>query len=522
MTLLAADDRAYLSTGRAGRYALAGLVLNAADAQGCMWLAEVEGWDAPEVETPLDRRPSGHGGYAGEPTYNPRVLAIEGTVAAPTPEDLDAAKERWTAAVYGELPTMSRYEHLDEAPARGLWVYPTGKPRWRYLDDRLAEFAVTLLAEDPVKTGTPFTVGPVRLASLGGEGGYALAGVSPLTAYSSASATETRRNRVPNPRAASATSWTINAGTGGTAALSAQSSGGPSGESFARATYSVANTTAAGTSPSASVRADGRAAQPLPIPVTPGEVLSGAVEARTSVAQRVSAAVWFFDAAGATTGIAPSFVAGPAAVLTANTWTRLLVEGVTVPAGSAYAMVGASTASGTGAVPFPVGATFDATRGQLEATPTAAAYFDGATADAPPLEYAWSGAANASPSTQQTAAYSTAAAAGGSYVGLVPNDGDEPAMPVYRISGPLPDPVVQVSTGEYAHLDLTLTADDTAVIDTASGTVQVNGVSRYDAWGPGSTFPLIPPGGAEVRLRSLTGGADPAAQLLVDSVSAWR
>jgi hypothetical protein len=107
-------------------------------------------------------------------------------------------------------------------------------------------------------------------------------------------------------------------------------------------------------------------------------------------------------------------------------------------------------------------------------------------------------------------------------VAFVPNAGDEAAHATYRISGPAPQPIVQVSTGEYAHLRLDLGAADTATIDTADGTVTVNGVNRYDAWGPGSTFPLIPPGGAEVRLRSYTGGADPAAALLIDSAPAWR
>jgi hypothetical protein len=67
-------------------------------------------------------------------------------------------------------------------------------------------------------------------------------------------------------------------------------------------------------------------------------------------------------------------------------------------------------------------------------------------------------------------------------------------------------------------------------VDTAAGTSTVNGVNRYDAWGAGSVFPLIPaadpilgtPGGVEVRLRSGTGGVDPNASLTVLTAPSWK
>jgi hypothetical protein len=304
VTLIAADDRAYLTTTHGARYALGdpdnpALTLNAADLFGCMWACDVpEGWDSPEVNTPMDRRPTGHGGYAGEPTYEPRVLAFEGTVTAPTAEDLTAAHARWLTALLGPLPAMWRYTHLDETPVRGLWVYPSGKPKWRALDDRVAEFAFVLVAEDPIKTGTAAAYGPVRLPTAGGEGGVAY---------------------------------------------------------------------------------------PLSFPVT--------------------------------------YSAGTV----------------------------------------------------------------------------------------------------GSTVAHVANDGDEDAHAVYTITGPLPGPQVLLSTGEHATLTADLpTGNDVAVIDTATGTVTINGADRFDAWAAGSTFPLIPPGGADVRLRSTTGGTDQAAYLTVTSAPAWK
>lgn len=106
-------------------------------------------------------------------------------------------------------------------------------------------------------------------------------------------------------------------------------------------------------------------------------------------------------------------------------------------------------------------------------------------------------------------------------VAQVPNGGDEPAHAVYTITGPIPQPIVQLGNGEFVALLLDLGAGDRAVVDTDLGTVEVNGVNRYDAFGPGSTFPLVPPGGVEVRLLSAAGGTSPAAGLTITTAPRW-
>jgi hypothetical protein len=303
VTLILLDDRTEFLAEHDQRYALGPpeaplLTLNAADPFGCAWLAVLDGWDAPEVTTPMDRRPDGHGGFVGASSYEPRSLALEGTVTAPDRPALAAAGRRFLGAILGDLSGFVRFTHLDDDPApRGLWVRPVGQPKWDAFSDRAADFACVLLAEDPIRTGTTRTYGPVRGPTTEGEGGYAL-------------------------------------------------------------------------------------------PVT-----------------------------------MPAVSAAPAPATT---------------------------------------------------------------------------------------------------VAKVENEGDEAAHATYRIAGPIAQPVVQVSTGEFVFLRLDLGDADTATVDTASGVVDVNGVIRYDAWGPGSTFPLIPPGGAEVRLRSYTGGSHPAASLTVDSAPSWR
>jgi hypothetical protein len=306
VTLIAADDRAYLVSEWSERYALGDpanplLVLNDDDSAGCLWAADVpDGWDFPEVDTPLDRRQDGHGGYAGEPTYNARSLSFEGSVTAPTREALRGAYRRLMAAVLGSVPGYVRYTHLDEDGAPGLWLLPTGKPKWRALDDRYAEFAFVMVAEDPIKTGAAGTYGAVRLPAAGGEGGYPI---------------------------------------------------------------------------------------------------------------------------GATGAVAP--------------WT--------------------------------------AAGGTLAQT-----------------------------------------------VVRVPNTGDEDAHAVYTVTGPVPQPRLVLGNGQYVQLAADLGALDRWVVDTAAGTSTVNGVNRYDAWGAGSVFPLIPPGGVELRLRSATGGTDQTAGASVLTAPSWK
>jgi hypothetical protein len=306
VTLLAADSRAYLTAERPVRSALCDpaaptLTLNAVDSSGCMWVADTpDGWDAAEMTTPVDRKAYGDGGYAGDPTLEPRTLTIEGTVAAPTPEALASAYRTFLAAVQSRSGPI-RYTHLDEWPAAmGLWCNPVGRPKWRAEDTRVANFSFLLVAEDPAKTGAAVSYGPVRLPTVGGEGGY--------------------------------------------------------------------------------------------------------------------------------------------------------------PMGAAGAVMPWTAAGGTVAVT----------------------------------------------------------------VARVGNDGDEDSHAVYTVTGPVPRPRIQLGNGYYVALSADLAAGDSWVVDTAAGTSTVNGVNRYDAWAAGSVFPLIPPGGVEVRLRSGSGGTDQAAALTVLTAPSWR
>lgn len=302
MSLYAADDRAYLSAQDPQRYVLAAadgtplITFGDADADGVMWLAEEpDGWDAPEVSTPMDRRQHGHGGYAGESTFNERVLPVKGSAAAPTSQAAAAARTALVNALMSNLNGWLLWTHLDDDPPKSLWVRPDGKPRIEITDGRWLDFTFTVTAEDPIKFGATATYGPTPL---------------------------------------------------------------PTG-------------------------LPARLAIPLTTPLT---VLAG--------------------------------------------------------------------------------------------TP------------APSL--------------------------------AVPNDGDEWAHATYAITGPVPAPQVSLDTGEVFALDATLNAGEVAVLDTRSGLVTVNDAHRLDLLSPGSTFPLIPPGGTTARFTSGGGGADPAAGLTVTTAPAWK
>jgi len=177
MTLeLLSDDRAYLLAEEQQRYALGNpaaplLTFNAADSAGCAWWAdEPEGWAAPAVALPMDRRSEGHGGFAGRPTYEPRTLTLTGAVTAPSFTALRAARERLVSLYLSG--SYVRYSQLDDGPAKGLWCLPSGELKWESFDGRFADFSLLLVAEDPIKTGASVTYGPIRLPSALGEGGY--------------------------------------------------------------------------------------------------------------------------------------------------------------------------------------------------------------------------------------------------------------------------------------------------------------------------------------------------------------
>lgn len=186
MTVLAANDRGYLSVEHAGRYALgppaAPLVtFNAVDAAGVMWFCEEpQGWDSPSVVTPMDRKQYGHGAYPGEGFFEERTLTFAGAFTAPTNAAAHAARKQLRSAILGDLVNGVTYTHLDDTPARSMILVPSGEPHLPFVDDRLVTFAFTMIAPDPFRYGPSATYGPARLPSAVGNPGRSYPRVYPV------------------------------------------------------------------------------------------------------------------------------------------------------------------------------------------------------------------------------------------------------------------------------------------------------------------------------------------------------
>ena len=88
----------------------------------------------------------------------------------------------------------------------------------------------------------------------------------------------------------------------------------------------------------------------------------------------------------------------------------------------------------------------------------------------------------------------------------VANGGKYPAKPVFKFTGPVTNPKVSNTSGQYIRVNLTLGAGDVVLVDTDSRVVRLNGVNRNNALDVGSSFFTIPPGGTSLSFSSTDGG----------------
>ncbi|MFM9613918.1 phage distal tail protein [Streptomyces niveiscabiei] len=106
------------------------------------------------------------------------------------------------------------------------------------------------------------------------------------------------------------------------------------------------------------------------------------------------------------------------------------------------------------------------------------------------------------------------------------NDGDAPTHPVIEFRGPVAAPsLTSVESGDVLEYDLPLAAGDVLVVDTAAGTVTLNGAASriHTATSrsvPEQTFTLVP-GASHMTFRAAPGSTDPAASVTVRWRSAY-
>jgi len=151
----AASPYAYLADAGEWTYSFATavgatplLVLNDADAYGCLWASEEpEGAAAPAAVTPLDDRQYGDGAYAGETTFQPRPLTWTGSTTCPDRQGLSAAQARLRAVA--STRTRLLYTQADYPP-KSLWVRAVDQPKMRSFDGLGMDWSFTMVAEDPL------------------------------------------------------------------------------------------------------------------------------------------------------------------------------------------------------------------------------------------------------------------------------------------------------------------------------------------------------------------------------------
>ncbi len=108
----------------------------------------------------------------------------------------------------------------------------------------------------------------------------------------------------------------------------------------------------------------------------------------------------------------------------------------------------------------------------------------------------------------------------------VTNEGDAPAAPLIEFRGPVDRPsLTNVSNGDVIEYDIVLDAADVLLVDTAAGTVTLNGTaSRLDTATsrsvPEQSF-ILTPGTASLAFRAAPGSSDPRASAVLRYRSAY-
>lgn len=139
---------------------------NAQDANGVWWFAEqLQGWGSPQGTLTVTQKPRQHGGWRSESFLTPRVIAVNGTIQAPTSAALTVARHQLDAAVSLTDTTFSVVEY-------GETLYSTVTRQDEVLYGDEAEtwttFSAQLVAEDPRRFGAPATQTTNMPSSSGG------------------------------------------------------------------------------------------------------------------------------------------------------------------------------------------------------------------------------------------------------------------------------------------------------------------------------------------------------------------
>ena len=193
----------------------------------------------------------------------------------------------------------------------------------------------------------------------------------------------TRTNLFTNPAAASTANEAAVPGTGGTAAVTNQTTPGHTGNNFNRVTWSAATT-----SPSGGIAYTETG-------LLPNQAYALSRWVRPSKTQTMALTAAFQTSAHA----AVNTVTGASVSCPANVWTQLTVTGTSGAATAEVVVTAAATSAGAN---WAANDTLDADDLLGEAGSVVGANFDGSFVNANSVMYAWTGPANASTSTAKT------------------------------------------------------------------------------------------------------------------------
>lgn len=139
---------------------------NDVDDNGVYWFAEqIQGWGSPGTTLTLTQKPRGHGAWRSESYLTPRVVAVNGTIQAPSKTLLAQARHQLNAACSLDDTTFSVTEYGET-----LYTTVTRQDEVLYGDETelWTTFSVQLVAEDPRRYGQVASLQTAMPSSSGG------------------------------------------------------------------------------------------------------------------------------------------------------------------------------------------------------------------------------------------------------------------------------------------------------------------------------------------------------------------
>lgn len=135
----------------------------------------LQGWDSPDVRTQYTERTADHGAWAGPSYFQPRAIAIAGTITAPDETTLDTALEQLNSAT----PLTDTVLTVWETIPKQVMVRRSGRLLQKRITDRIAAYSVMLTAADPRRYSATLQSKSTGLPSI--SGGLTLPVTMPIT-----------------------------------------------------------------------------------------------------------------------------------------------------------------------------------------------------------------------------------------------------------------------------------------------------------------------------------------------------